>query len=296
MAVTDGLRNLRRLVLAALLAGGVAGLASAASTTRLCSDPCFQSAKAEFRACSSSATGAFHDALDGCLERDHECVQACRTRRQDCRDATGVGAGLVACRADLAARTAHCRNKFRLGSKQREDCIDRAQVDNFHCQNDVRRHFRRALLECHRGFGQCTDGCGPGGPPGGSKECRDAGRSAFEMVVADCHLTFQVTANACFNKDVTCVQSCADARDVCTAPTQAALESALAACLMQEVAALSACRAANPGGGTPLDQCITAAQAAAATCRDDALDAAAPGFAACVPPYVSCVHGCPKPS
>jgi hypothetical protein len=106
-------------------------------------------------------------------------------------------------------------------------------------------------------------------------------------------VTFQVTASACLEKDATCVQDCADARVTCGAPTQSTLAAALAACAAQTSAAVAACGAANPGGGASLQQCITVAQANAPVCRDAALQAAAPGFAACVQPYVSCVRACP---
>jgi hypothetical protein len=61
----------------------------------------------------------------------------------------------------------------------------------------------------------------------------------------------------------------------------------------QESTELAACQAANPGGGAALDDCVAAAQASAATCRGAALEASAPGFAACVEQYVGCVRGCP---
>jgi hypothetical protein len=51
----------------------------------------------------------------------------------------------------------------------------------------------------------------------------------------------------------------------------------------------------NPPDSSALDSCITAAQANAAVCRDAALNAAAPGLAACVQPYVACVRACPPP-
>ena len=125
--------------------------------------------------------------------------------------------------------------------------------------------------------------------------CRAQGRADFRAVLADCKLTFQVTSSGCINRDVTCVQDCGDARAACEAPTNAELQTAIEACAATSAAAIAACQATNPVGTPLLQQCVTDAQATAAECRDTALAAAAPGLAACVEPYVSCVHACPPP-
>jgi hypothetical protein len=257
-------------------------------------------ARGAYRECTSSARGAFLDAIDGCLERDHECVDSCRLGRQDCRDRTGIGAGLASCNLLLEAEKRRCRDRFPLipkrSRKRRESCIERAEISGLRCRSEVRRRFRQARRDCRQEFEACTDACGAGGPPGGSGACKQEGRSAVGAVLADCKLTFQTTSSGCVNKDVTCVQGCADARTACEAPTRAALDAAIAACRAAGSAAVAACLAANPAGSSALQQCITGAQADAYVCLDAALDAAAPGLAACVQPYVSCVAACPPPS
>jgi hypothetical protein len=285
------------VLLALLAVAGAPAVALAAMPMHACDDACLTSARGAYRQCTSSATGAFQDSVSSCLELEHECVQACRTQRQDCRDSTGSGAALVQCDMRLETEVTRCRSEFPLAPKRsrmlRARCISKAQVADFRCHGDVRRHFRRALAECKHAFVQCTDGCGAGGPPGGSGACKAQGKTEFRSVLADCKLTFQVTSSGCINRDVTCVQDCADARATCEGPTQATLQAALVSCATTSAAAISACQAANPGGGSALQQCITAAQANAAGCRDAAVAAAAPGLAACVEPYVSCVHACP---
>ncbi len=286
--------SLLLLVFALLLLPAVV---AAATLMLACNDPCLAAARGTHRQCVSSATGAFQDAVDGCLERDHECVDACRSQRQDCRDGTGSGAALAACDEALETATQGCRDRFPLTPKEsrhrRAKCIDKAQIANFRCSNEVHRRFRQALRACRQGFRQCTDACGPGGPPGGTAACRDQGKAARGSVLADCKLTFQVTSSGCINKDVTCVQDCGDARVTCEAPTRSILGAALTACTADEGVAVAACRVANSAGSAALDSCITAAQANAAVCRDAAADAAAPGLAACVQPYVACVRACP---
>jgi hypothetical protein len=287
-------------VLLALLAiAGAPAVVRAAMPMHACHDACLTSARGAYRQCTSSAMGAFQDAVSGCIERQHECVQACRTQRRDCRDLTGTAAELAQCDMKLETDVAKCTAEFPLVPKQsrmqRARCISKAQIANFRCHNEVMRRALGKLAECHRAFDQCTNGCpAGGGPPGGSGACKAQGRTAFRSVLADCTLTFRATSRGCINRDVTCVQDCGDARLACQAPTEATLQAALATCATTSAAAISACHAANPGGAG-LQKCITAAQANAAACGDAAVQAAAPGLAACVEPFVSCVHACPRP-
>src|SRR5262249_47313531 len=130
---------------------------------RLCSDPCFQAARADRRECTGSATGVFLDAVDGCLERDHVCVEACRSLGQDCRDSTGTGAALLACSAELVQRRQRCRDRHPIGSERGENCIDRAELAHVRCRREARWNFREALADCGRAFDDCTASCGPGG-------------------------------------------------------------------------------------------------------------------------------------
>src|SRR5215831_6405767 len=136
------------LVLVALMRTHVA----AAATTRLCSDPCFQAAKADFRDCVSSAQGAFFTAVDGCLEREHMCVDACRSQRQDCLDGTGAGAGLAECDAALDAEKARCQNRFPPASRRLAICIFKAETNGFRCRQGVRRSFLAETRGCQNGF------------------------------------------------------------------------------------------------------------------------------------------------
>jgi hypothetical protein len=262
-----------------------------AATTRACSDPCLQSARAELKDCAGSAGGAFQTALDGCLEREHECVDSCRWERQECRDDTSLGSELAACQVALDAAKAECEQI--LGPIARLRCIYRAQVQGFRCRRQAFRGARRELRGCEAAFKQCANACGAGQPPEGVKACRQQAKAALQSHLADCRQIYQVTASACIDKDLDCTQSCVDARETCTAPTQATLDAALQSCTTQELAAVQACIAANPGGGSALEDCITATQANAFTCREDAIQDAGPGFAACVGPYVSCVRSCP---
>jgi len=281
------------LALFVAVLGASAAIAAPTPPAHQCSDPCLQAARDARSECLSSASGAFTDAFDACLERDQECIDACRFQLGECRDSTGAGADLFACQLELKAAKDRCRNKFPLGSRRREICIDRAQIAGFRCRRAVLRHLRRALRDCRSAFGQCANACVPGGPPGGVDTCKADAKAALRADLASCKATYQVTASGCINKDVTCVQGCGDARDACSAPTQSMLAAAMMACTAQEKAAAAACVQANPGGGSPLDQCLTTAQANAFACREAALQAAGPGITACTQQYVGCVKACP---
>jgi hypothetical protein len=281
---------------AAIAVVGVSvAVAAPALPPHQCSDPCLQAARAGRTDCVSSASGTFRDATDACLERDQECVEACRFQLQECRDGTEVGPGLVACQLEVQRAKDRCRNRFPLGSHGREVCIDRAEVAGSQCRRGVVRDFRRALRDCRSMFQGCADACLPGGIPGGVQTCKADAKVALSADLAACRTTFQATASGCVKKDVTCVQGCADTRDSCSAPTQAMLATALATCIAQEKAAAAACGAANPGGGSALQQCLTTAQANAFVCRQAALEAAKPGLATCTQQYVACVPACPAP-
>jgi hypothetical protein len=260
---------------------------------RQCTDPCLQAARGELRDCTSSATGTFVDALDSCVAGDRHCIDACRSTRQDCRDGTSLGEDLVACRLELAAAQESCRRSFEIGSIRRTICLDRAQAASSRCHRRSALRFARTLRDCRSAFGECTGACGAGEPPGGTDTCRADGRAAFKGVIAGCRLAHRVTASACINRDVTCVQECDDARATCTAPIRATLDAALATCTAQQATALAACAGANPAGSAALSQCVETARATASTCRDAALNAAAPGLEACAGPYVVCVRACP---
>lgn len=278
------------LTLTFLLVGATGALAA---PTRPCSDPCVQAAKGGFVECKSSAQSTFHDAFDACIERDRVCVDACQSLRQDCRDATGLAAALLACDAETEAAKEECRSRRPVGSKLRERCIDRAHVRGFRCRRERRHDVRDARRDCRRAFPDCVDGCGVGGPPEGVAACRDEARAVLDAALASCVQNFRATAQGCLDRDITCVQDCADARQLCAAPTQSTLDAALTLCRMEEAAALAACAAANPDGGAGLQDCTTGARASAFNCREAAIDAAGPGLAACAEDYVRCVASCP---
>jgi hypothetical protein len=261
--------------------------------TRQCSDPCLDAARAERKDCTTSASGVFLDTTTGCIQRDVVCVGACRTQRQDCRDATSLGVDLTACA--LAEEAAHldCHLTYPLQPRRLAICTGQARVTGFRCRRDATRTLRTALKACRTGFSTCTDACGPGGPTGGAGACRAEGKAALQDALRECQIAYRASASACIDKDLGCVETCADDRQTCSAPTQAALDAALAACRATRADAVAACEAANPQGGTALETCVQAALAAASVCRETAIDASLPGFASCTGAFARCLRACP---
>jgi TPP-dependent indolepyruvate ferredoxin oxidoreductase alpha subunit len=70
------------------------------------------------------------------------------------------------------------------------------------------------------------------------------------------------------------------------------VQSALDAAVAQCKATLQAAKAACNGDPT----CIEQVEVVAFQCRDDARDAAKPGFASCRAGFKSCVQACPPPA
>ena len=283
----------RLAALVFVLASSVAFGATTSGTTRDCVDPCIQAARGARVSCVSSAAGAFGDTLDGCVDLDAGCVAACSGERQACRDDTSLGADRAACELEEDRAKERCRNELRPGSIRQAICIDRARVRGFRCRRQAQRRHRRELRACTASFVSCAEACLPGSLPGGPGSCRDRARDEFDAARALCRTTFRVTTGGCLGKDFTCVQDCVAAQDECETAPRAGLDAAIAACKAERDSGLSACRSANPDGGEALESCEDAVWANAFACREAAVGAAQPGFAACAATYIGCVRACP---
>jgi len=276
------------LALAVVLLGALP--APAACT---CSDPCLQAGRTSRKTCVSSAFGAFQGDVEGCLEREHVCVDACRTEQQDCRSATGLGDALGTCIEQLVLDRAQCRATHPLDSRKRARCIDQAQIAAFRCRRDATRAVRGALRACRRDFRRCAFACAPGTPLAGVLACRQQAKAVRQTAVAQCQDDFVLSASACIDKAASCVDGCNQARGACVEPTEAAFAAAYAACTDTRNAAVAACQADFPDDPTARSACVESAQAAAFSCRDAAAEAAEPGLTACASAWAQCIDACP---
>jgi len=274
----------------------LAATAPITRTPHACSDPCLVAARAERADCRSSAHGVFLDAVSVCLQQDVVCVEACGTDRQDCRDATTLGRDLAACDARRDAAKAKCRIDHLLEPRRLVVCLKVAEIDAFRCKREATRALRDELRACRSTFRSCAGACGPGGPAGGTKECRADGKAAVVDAFDECRIAYRATASACINRDLACLQTCSDERETCDAPTRETLDAAIDVCVVARNDAVAACATANPGGGPALEACIQSAAATAFACREAAVNASLPGFTACTGTFAKCAHACPPAS
>jgi hypothetical protein len=269
-------------------------------------DSCRDEAKQNAKECQAGCKEDFQAAKDACFNRDHDCVEACRSNRYDCRQATGFDGAIAACNATVAAGKAQCRTDHPAGSPERDACIDQVQVIGFQCRDSAREQAKPALKQCRRDFLVCAVACAPASPtlPTGRKQCRIDAKTTFVACKMGCVEDFQIAKDACRHRDHACVEQARADREVCRAPVETQLESDIAACNATrgghnpDSGAIGNCWALyGPSGSTPdavlLDQCVDNAQVAAFECRDQAREDAHPGFEACRQAFKTQVQACP---
>jgi len=283
---------------ARLSLGTVLTLAVALGAPAARGNPCIQDARGEFRDCKARCVEDFQIAKDACLNRDHQCVEVCRAKREDCREATGIDQAFAACDATLASAKQDCRNRFPEGSADRDRCIDQAQIVAFQCRDDAREQFGPALKGCRRQFRACARACGPPEQPDpvAVAQCRDTAKQNFRTCNANCLEDFQVAVDACLNRDHACVERCRADRDGCRQPILDQLNSDIAACNARRDSDIQNCKNIFPEGSPEQEQCIDNAQVQAFECRDQARENARPGLESCRQAFRSCVQQCPPAS
>ena len=247
---------------------------------------CILDAKGEYKDCQASCTEDFQVAKDACINKDHLCVEACRSDREDCTEATGLDAALQQCATTLHHAIQACNGD--------ENCIEQAQVVGFECRLEANKAAAPALKACRTAFRGCVKVCPPGsGPVDDPKACKMTAKQTFAACQAQCKDDFQTVKDACHGKSHACVDGCRVDRDNCDVPVQAQLDAAVAACNATKTTAIQNCNAIFPPGSQALADCIFNAKVNAFLCREDAQEAAAPGFQACRQSFISCVQGCP---
>src|SRR5262249_25491635 len=91
---------------------------------------CLKDARHAFRECKADCREEFQLDKDTCLNRDHDCVEACRADRETCREpiVSALRAALDACESTKDAAIANCRLLYPPGSPERDACVDQAQL------------------------------------------------------------------------------------------------------------------------------------------------------------------------
>jgi hypothetical protein len=124
---------------------------------------CQVAAKTAYKACLAECREDYQIAKDACRNRDHECVEQCRSDRHDCRAPILVelAADVAACNATRDAAIQTCRDDNPPDSPELDACIDQAQVVAFQCRDQAREEAKPGLHGCRVDFRSCVLACPP---------------------------------------------------------------------------------------------------------------------------------------
>jgi hypothetical protein len=259
-------------------------------------NPCIGEAVEQYGECQDQCREDFQLAKDGCLNRDHECVEVCRAEREVCREATGLDAALAECNQSLRAAKRACRDNNPPDSPELDLCIDQAQVVAFQCRDTAREAARPALKACAKQFKLCGKACPPPDPPSEAVDpaaCKREAKTAYKTCRATCREDFQFQKDVCLNRDHACVEQCRANRDACRQPVEDELAADLDACSATRQQQVQNCKDTFAEGSPEREQCIDNAQVAAFQCRDAAREEARPGFEGCRLGFRTCAQACP---
>jgi hypothetical protein len=263
---------------------------------------CVGAAAQAKRECKAICQEDYQIAKDACLNRDHACVEVCRTERADCRDAIAIrdparplDEVIAECDATLEIAKQACRDAYLAGTPERDHCIDQAQVVAFQCRDQAREDAKPALKECRRNFKTCAKACPPADPPSSvdPRQCKADAKAAYAACKDACIEDFQLAKDICHNRDHACVELCRDARDVCLQPVIDQLVSDVADCKATRDTEVQNCKDLYADGTPERHTCIDNAQVKAFQCRDQAREDARPGFEACRQDFQTCALACP---
>jgi hypothetical protein len=132
---------------------------------------CKLDARDVMRRCVAGCREDFQLDKDTCLDRDHACVEECRTARTACRAPLLAlfEAAVQLCADARQSAFDVCRSLYAAGSPERDACVDQAQVDAFACRDAAREAARPGLRACRQDFVTCAEACPPpGASPSGA--------------------------------------------------------------------------------------------------------------------------------
>ena len=159
------MKNVTRLWTTALVTAVTLGTASGAWAGSDPNNPtkmCVADAVATDKACQQECRDAFTASVDACRNVNHDCANTARDARESC--VNGVLASLKQCTDDSCApfvtQIAQCRADNPPG-KQRDVCVDGAQLLNFQCRDQCREsvHLFASLKACRDEFRTDLEAC-----------------------------------------------------------------------------------------------------------------------------------------
>jgi hypothetical protein len=115
---------------------------------------CKVDAKLAYRTCKEGCREALQFQKDVCLNRDHLCVEGCRSERDGCRQPIEdqLDTDVAACNAARDDTIATCGD---------DACIVNARVAAFQCRDQARETAKPNLEACRDAFRVCAEGCPP---------------------------------------------------------------------------------------------------------------------------------------
>jgi hypothetical protein len=127
---------------------------------------CRKAAQAVAQTCHLDCVEDFQVAKDACRNRDHACVEQCRTDREACAQPILVqlAADIAACNAARDAGADNCRSLYGDGTSERALCIQNVQATAFECRDGKREVARPQLRVCRDTFNTCARACPPPQP------------------------------------------------------------------------------------------------------------------------------------
>ena len=286
-----------RIVFTVALA--IAGLGGAART--VWADACQDDAHTLAGECKASCREDYQLAKDTCSNRDHVCVEVCRSGRQVCLQPTldVLHAAVGICNATRNAAVAVCRATYADGSDALNGCIDQAQVVAFLCRKVAAKAAKPGIGICRSGFKSCVKTNCPQSAvpdPAELRACKDDSLGLYKDCLDACTEAKQLAKDTCLNRDHVCVEVCRADRDLCRAPSEATRAAAIAVCKSGRQAAFDNCRALYGPGTEARQTCIAQAQVVAFSCRDTAREGVAAALGACGDTFHACAQACPPPS
>src|SRR5262249_13452183 len=150
-------RTAYRVGLAMAVACMLAGSSWAGDTGQ-----CIKAAAVDYKESKGVCKEDFQTAKDGCINKDHVCVDACREERSDCRGATGFDAQSAAC---TSAKRVATRTGKRISGPEppdRNQSMDNEQVAGFQWREQVREKTKAAVKACRPALKPCRNDCPPG--------------------------------------------------------------------------------------------------------------------------------------
>jgi hypothetical protein len=157
----------RALATAFTLGVAMAGLLAASHAKAVETDPqCVASEANEMAFCKAVCQANFKTAKDLCRNIDHDCAETCRAGLEGCLDGpngplTQLDACRIGCADDLESAVTNCRNTTTIGTPERDQCVDAAQVLAFQCRDTCREGVATGLRQCRDLLKGCIQACPP---------------------------------------------------------------------------------------------------------------------------------------